>query len=201
MLRFEEENHKYFWNDQEVPSVSQVLKTVGLTRNYDGVDAFYRDRGINVHKALHYYAKGSLDEDSLDPDHIAPYVRAFKKFEAEKKYTVLSTEVPLYSRALGFAGTIDQTAGFIPKEGIGITDLKVTENSDKAADLQLCAYAHLCFENYGWWPSFRLVLELHKDESYRPIYYKTDPKIWSSVMDVYNWKIARRSNAETKEAA
>lgn len=194
MLSFNAEGHKYFWDGVEVPSVSQILKVLKVNRSYDGVPDFYRLRGTSVHQAIDYYLRGTLDPDSLDPVEIAPFFRAFKNYEETKKYTVLSTEVALYSKKYGFAGTIDQTAGFLDQDGIGITDLKVTEQSDKAADLQLCAYAQLCFENYGWWPRFRLVLELHKDETTRPIFYKTDPTIWDAVMRLYSWKSTRRTN-------
>lgn len=195
MLRFEPEAHKYFWNDKEVPSVSQILKGIGITRDYEKVDEFYRLRGTYVHQAVQFHVKRTLDEDTLDQENVLPYLKAFKKFESEKGYKVSASEVPLYSEQYGFAGTLDQLGSFDYGEE-GITELKATENSDKAADLQVCGYAQLYFENFGKWPFFRMVLELHGDETSTPIYYKTDPTIWDSVMNLWKWKTTRRKKDE-----
>jgi len=195
VLSFDVENHKYYWNNKEVPSVSQILKKIGITRDYEQVDEYYRQRGVFVHQAIQYYVKGTLDEESLDGENVLPYVRAFQDYEQGNRYVARKTEVPLYSEKYGFAGTIDQIGCFDTKyETDGITDLKVTENSDKAADLQLCGYAVLYHENFGEWPAFRLALELHGDKTAKPIFYKTNPqKLWEAVMVLYHWKVTRRS--------
>lgn len=196
-LVFNSEGHRYFFKGREVPSVSQILKTIGITRDYGKVDPFYRERGTYVHKAVEFHVKQTLDEDSLDQQNIVPYLRAFQAFESSEGYLVNKTEVPLYSEKYGFAGTIDHISEFEDSGilGEGITDLKVTENSDKAADLQLCAYAILYYENYGRWPAFRMVLELHGDETSKPIFYKTDPTIWEAVMQLFAWKKTRREKS------
>jgi len=194
MLSFNAEGHKYFWNGKEVPSVSEILKTIGITRDFERVDPFYRERGKFVHQAVEFHVKHTLDEESLDQENVTPYLKAFKKYESKEAYLVRKTEVPLYSQKYGFAGTIDHISEFADSRfpGLGIADLKVTEKSDKAADLQLCAYSILFFEHHSYWPSFRLVLELHGDETTTPIFYKTDPKIWDAVMELYAWKKTRK---------
>lgn len=196
MLTFNPEGHVYFWNGKEVPSVSAILKSIGITRDYDRgfVDPFYKERGKFVHQAVEYHVKGTLDEDSIDQENVLPYLRGFQKFEREEHYVVNRTEIPLYSQKYRFAGAIDQCGEIIKHLDEGIVDLKVTEKSDKAADLQLCAYAHLYHENFGKWPSFRMVLELHGDQTAKPIYYETDPQIWGAVMDLYRWKTTRRKS-------
>lgn len=199
MLTFNAEGHKYWWNGKEVPSVSQILKTIGITRDYERVDEFYRQRGIYVHQAIMFHGKHTLDEATIDAENVLPYVRAFQKFESDEGYLVKESEVPLYSQKYGFAGTIDQIAEFWDSGylGLGITDLKATEKSDKAADLQLCLYAVLFYERYQYWPAFRMVLELHGDGTPVPIFYKTDhEKLCKAIMELYNWKKTRRTKNE-----
>lgn len=189
MLTFNSEGHVYFWDGKEVPGVSQILKGIGITRDFDRVDPFYRDRGIFVHKAVQFHIKKTLDEASVDPDNVLPYLKAFQSYESAGKYVPHGTEIPLYSQKYGFAGMIDQT-GHLPEfREEGITDLKATEKSDKAADIQLCLYAVLYHENYGNWPAFRMVLELHGDQTATPIFYDSDPEeICGAVMTLWKWK-------------
>lgn len=193
MLTFDATLHKYYWNGKEKPSVTQILGAIGITRSYEGVDQFYRDRGTLVHQAIHYDIKGTLDEDSVDKENVLPYLEGFRRFRAGHPYFPLISEVSLYSEEFGFAGTIDQIGRIDPSDGPGLVDTKITESSDKAADLQLCMYAQLYFENYQHWPSFRMALELHGDGSAKPIFYKTDPIICKALMEIYRWKTTRRS--------
>lgn len=198
MLLVDAETHTYRWNNKEVPSVTQILKAIGITRDYERVDPYYKERGTLVHQAIHFYIRGTLDEGSVDERNVRPYLNAFKSFEKNEGYTPQASEIPLYSKKHKFAGTIDQLGTLAGCHGVGIIDLKATENSDKAADLQLCGYAQLFYENYGHWPAFRMALELHGDGSNKPIDYTTHPKIWAkSVMELYRWKITRRPRQST----
>lgn len=196
-LEFFEDGHIYKWNGTEVPSVSKILKTIGITRDYERCDPYYRERGTLVHQAVHYHVKGTLDEESIDQENVLPYLDGFRRFEKAQPYAAYHSEVPLYSERFGFAGTIDQIGSLDGSLGLGITDLKVTESSDKAADLQLCLYANLFFEKFHYWPEFRMVLELHGDGTTRPIFYKTNPKIVKSLMEIWKWKTTRRSQSIT----
>jgi hypothetical protein len=194
VLTFNPEGHIYFWNGKEVPSVSQILKSIGITRDFDRVDPFYRERGTYVHKAVEFHIKNTLDEESIDHENVWPYLKAFQTFESTEGYCVKHTEIPLYSRKYGFAGTLDHLAEFEDRRflGEGIADLKVTERSDKAADIQLCLYAELYYENYGKWPAFRMILELHGDKTAKPIFYTANPrKICNAIMRLYEWKITK----------
>ncbi len=198
MLTFKEETHQYFWNDKEVPSVTQVIKAIGITRDYTQVDEFYRQRGLLAHQAIDFHVRGTLDESTVDPE-IAPYLAAFRGFEKARPYVPRETEIPLYSQEYGFAGTIDQLGTVDNEPGVGVTDLKITENSDKAADLQLAGYSILVAENYGYWPAFRMALELHGDGIAKPLFYHGSPKkLWEAVMTLWEWKQNRRSKTNTR---
>lgn len=110
MLTFDAENHKYFWDKKEIPGVTEIIKKIGVTREYAGVDDFYRVRGTHVHKAIDLYLHGKLDEASLDPE-LIPYFNAFLSFEKKFKPKPIATEVKFVSRDKKWAGTIDFYGG------------------------------------------------------------------------------------------
>jgi hypothetical protein len=149
---------------------------------------------LEIAQAVEFHIKNTLDEESIDHENVWPYLKAFQTFESTEGYCVKHTEIPLYSRKYGFAGTLDHLAEFEDRRflGEGIADLKVTERSDKAADIQLCLYAELYYENYGKWPAFRMILELHGDKTAKPIFYTANPrKICNAIMRLYEWKITK----------
>src|ERR1035437_68029 len=103
-LRFEAEKHEYFIGKKKIPSVSSILQKVGLTKNYDGVDPYYRDRGVATHKAIELYLKGILDPTSLDIA-IKPQFEAFLSYwDKHMKENILALEVPMVDLSAPFAG-------------------------------------------------------------------------------------------------
>lgn len=77
-FKFIEENHTYWLDDIQIPSVTQVLPY-----NFFGNDSEYnKDRGSKVHKMIELYNMKNLDEESLDPI-LIPYLQGYKKFVAE----------------------------------------------------------------------------------------------------------------------
>src|ERR1035437_3351149 len=133
-LRFDPEAHKYWIGKKRVPGVSEIMQKVGLTKNFDGVDPFYRDRGIATHKAIELYLKGILDPTSLDPA-IKPQFEAFLQFwDKHMNEKILALEVPMVDQAATFAGTPDLITD------AAIYDWKCSKAHDKVAELQGQAY-------------------------------------------------------------
>lgn len=108
-----DEEHRYWWNGKRVPGMNEVLKAVGIAKNYpENGDPFYRERGTAVHLAIDLYVKGTLDEESLDPIIIPYFNQARKWLDARHaveicKYRSDGTEMMKYSEKHGVAGTID----------------------------------------------------------------------------------------------
>lgn len=189
MLTFKEDKHQYFWDGVEVPGITHILKTVGLSKPYDNVDPYYRDRGKAVHKAIELDIQGDLDLSTLHEDCV-PYFKAWKGFVKKTKYSPLLTEKRLYSKSKRYACTIDNYGTYKKKHLL--VEIKCTENSDKASDLQLCGQEFALIEN-DFPVELKLVLELHKDESFTPIVSETPKIVWGGVMDLYEWKLKKRN--------
>jgi hypothetical protein len=143
-LVYDDALHQYTYNKIIVPSVTQVMKTRGLTKNYSGIDPAVvntaRIRGKAVHKAIELYNQDNLDESQLDIE--IPYFNAYKKFEEEYQPIVLQSELQLMSLDWWYAGTMDMVLAI---EGrIGVVDTKCTYTLDKdATQIQLAAYKQL----------------------------------------------------------
>lgn len=184
-LRFDPEKHQYWIGKKRIPGVSEILQKVGLTKKYDGVDPFYRDRGIATHKAIELHLQRNLDITSID-DAIRPQFDAFLKYWDQHKYEkILALEKPM-SFNNSFAGTPDVVTD------TAIYDWKCSKNHDKVAELQGQAYIQLAiFQG----PEFILskpfiVVELHDDGTFAEFNYGNGFEQWSSVLDLYQWRCA-----------
>lgn len=91
-MTFDEAAHEYRANGVVVPSVTQVLKSLGYA-DYSMVplDVLERKRQIGslVHQACHFYDEGDFDESDFDK---FPVVK--KRFEAYKKFRTVTGYVP-----------------------------------------------------------------------------------------------------------
>lgn len=182
-LVFVEEGHKYFFDGKPVPSVSAVIKAVGLGRNYEGVDTFYRDRGIAVHRAIQLYLKGTLDEESLDPV-IFPYFRQAKEWidinvSKNKEWGAFyESEAMKYFPDIGVAGTID----LIYEDRI--YDWKTSKSVDAATEIQGAFYKVLAGGKH-----FSAIQLDGTDGPAKEIPYEAGPELVDAVMTLYKkWK-------------
>lgn len=176
MLRFDEEKHKYFWNEKEVPGVSAMLQKVGLSKDYKGIDPFYAARGTALHLCIKLYLEGTLDEESIDPI-VQPYFQGFLAYWAKHKHKPVNIEEPMYSEDWGFAGTPDLVCENI------IIDWKSSKDHDRVAELQGEGYKVLV----GRPIKFRVV-QFPGDGSYEIFDYGDGIKYWESIQNLYQWK-------------
>ena len=166
-LEFIEKGHKYLWDGEEVPSVSEIIRF--LTREvYQEPDKVLMDtaadRGTRVHKAteeLDRFGTTSCDGD------IDGYVSAYVKFHEEHDVEWSLIEQPFYNAACGYAGTLDR-AGMLDGKPV-IVDIKTTKTISAKHKLlygtQLTAY------KYAWdyvTPDL-YVLQLKDDGTYKLI--------------------------------
>jgi hypothetical protein len=179
MLTFKEDTHQYFVDGKEVPGVSHVMKTLGLSKDYTGTDDFYRDRGTAVHKAAELYLTERLDESSLDPE-IIPFFEGFKRFWEAHRHPLPYVEHMLYSESLGFAGSIDLVTDTI-------WDLKCSKSPDVAAEVQGALYQYLWEENFKQKLPFRVVRLPWESEKDTLSYEPTDENLAPATMILYRW--------------
>jgi hypothetical protein len=190
MLTFQEKDHRYFWDGIEVPSVSQVMKTLGISKDWGATPQYYRDRGIAVAKAIELFLKGTLDESSLDPV-IVPYLEQFKSWLQgnPKLGGLVLSEEKYYSKKLAYAGRIDLV---INKS---IWDVKCSKKFDKESlwqyQLQGCAYRQLMEENFGVDLPFKLLQLDGSNEKAKVIELTGKKDLWTHAMELYNAKSGR----------
>lgn len=171
MLTFDAGPHVYFWNDDIVPGVTDVIRgAIGdpFERVAPEILEHARQRGTAVHKACELDDAGNLDEDSVD-FRIRPYVAAWRKFRAQFRCEVVMAESALYSRVYGYAGTPDVVIE-LPNFEQAVVDRK-TGLPGPAAALQTAAYQVLAQEN-GLRPTRRFALRMLPTGQYRFDEYK-----------------------------
>lgn len=181
-LEFDEASHTYTVDGVVRPGITDILKKSGISKDYDGVDTFYRDRGIAVHLAVKFFLNGTLDESTLDPVCL-PYLEGFERFWHQVKSSRFEgSEIPLFSPRLLFCGTLDLIVNGT------IYDMKCSKDPDPASEVQGAAQQVLWDENCGVELPFR-VLQLPGDGTYKVIDYgPRSPNLWDGVMEVYRWK-------------
>jgi hypothetical protein len=101
--------HTYYADGQVVPGVTNTLKEAKIV-DYSTIPQDVLQaaawRGTLVHRALHWWALGTLDMDSLDPA-IAGYVAAGIRFHEESRFEIANVEQMVYESTYGYAGTFD----------------------------------------------------------------------------------------------
>lgn len=150
-LRFDVAAHRYTVGALELPSVTQILKRVGISRPWDDVPAAVlaekRAIGQAAHAAAHYYDEGTLEAGTVDP-RVEPYLQAWIDFRENTGFTPVLLETPLQHSGLLIAGTLDR-AGYFAKfadadpTDLHTVDLKCGNPVDAGAQWQTAAYAEM----------------------------------------------------------
>jgi hypothetical protein len=101
--------HEYYLDGQLTPSMTQVLRDMGLVR-FPGVPDFIleraRMRGSAVHALCHYANERDLDESSIDEAYRG-YLEAWRRCVDERQIVPLLCEHRVASRRHRLTGTID----------------------------------------------------------------------------------------------
>jgi hypothetical protein len=187
MLIFDPVPHVYTWDGVPVPGVTSILQST-LGHGFASVPEwrleYARNRGVAVHKACELDLAGSLDEDSVDPA-IAPYLKAWRAFRRLHRPRIIASEMPLYSRINGYAGTADFI--FDNGAGFGVVDIK-SGASGTRAQLQTAAYAHLVEAKYSLRPMSctRYALELRANERFEFVPHIHGAQDWRDFLSCLN---------------
>lgn len=185
-IGFNEERHEYRVNGLIVPSVTQVLSSVGLP-DLSGVPAdlleWKAGLGTAVHKATELDDAWDLDEDYLDPA-IMPYLQAYRRFKLESKFKAVLIEGKVYHNIFGYAGTFDRT-GFLNNKKV-LIDFKTGLTDPRVVGPQTAAYVEAGEMKYFT----RYALKLNKDATYRLIRLdnKMDFQIFLNALNIYKWR-------------
>jgi hypothetical protein len=179
---FDEATHTYAVAGRVLPSVTQILKAVGIID-----DSYYApgsdERGTAIHLACQLDDEGDLDESTLDPA-IRPYLNAWREFRATlDNHDLMRIEQRLADPVLGFAGTIDRIVPFnaIRAE---IIDIKSGAPEPWHA-IQLAAY-QLLAKTTGK----RTAVYLSADGTYklRNFGCGEDRNVFLAALAIWNWR-------------
>jgi len=153
-FQFDFNSHRYTYDGNEEPSVTQLLQEFGLI-DFTGVP---RDRiehkrqiGTAVHLACRYLDDNNLDESTVAKP-LVPYIEAYKKFREIVPFEPNDelTETPLRSKKWRFCGTPDRQGLWTCHVGgeEALVDLKCTWVMYRSVGPQLRGYKILIEENY-----------------------------------------------------
>ena len=196
VIDFDAETHAYSVNGKKYLSVTQILKSCGLTADFSlvkpAVLEHKRAVGVAVHQATHYLDEGDLDLSTIDPL-VAPYVRAYEQFKREAGFTPHYLETRVWNPTWNYCGTFDRL-GMTSDGWQVLLDLKCGNPEDAAAGLQLAGYQD-AYERFplpmpGHKGLLRWAVWLREDATYRSIAYRDhrDLGLWRACVQVANFK-------------
>lgn len=167
---FDEAEHIYLVDGQEVPSVTTILQPLS-NRAYSSVNPsvleYARNRGAAVHEALEVYDLGGALEATPET---APYISAYLDFCEVYRPKWTEVEQIVYDEYFGFIGTLDRVGRLNGTER-AIVDLKTSQPTKEAlvsVCIQTTAYT-IAYDFKNFDEIKRYGLFLNKDGTYRVV--------------------------------
>ena len=139
-LEFDESTHTYRVDGVQLISVTTALKTarvIDYSMIPQGVLRSAARRGTLVHRAVHYWLDGDLNEATVDPM-IQGYVDAAKRFIDDTRFVPMHVEMRDWHPTHHYAGTYDLD-GLMNGQDMATVDWKTGVIMDGHA-AQLAAY-------------------------------------------------------------
>ena len=183
ILTFDEDLHEYRLNDRKIPSVTQILASLGFID-----DSFFtlesRERGRKVHKITELYDDDSLDMETVDP-RLKGYLDAWISFCKATSFVPTMIEKRVFNSHLFYAGTLDRK-GVNGKGKSVILDIKSGVPANWHA-FQCSAYT-LCED-----ADELLTVYLKEDGKFRVEEHEKKKSIngWLNIVQTYNIREGR----------
>lgn len=146
--------HIYTLNGRTVPSVTQILASVGVATDFEAIGSrspHWRDAidlkrqiGSVCHADCHAWDDGDLDLAEVDPL-VRPYVDAWIEFRRNLQFVPDTRERIVFHPALWYCGTLD-AIGTIGNGRRILIDVKTGNPDNAGAQFQTAAYnaAYYC---------------------------------------------------------
>jgi hypothetical protein len=144
MNTFDPIKHQYFINGRPVPGVTSVLRD--LIPGWSASD-WYLERGRIVHQCAAGIACGKRYDTGSQID---GQVAAITRFYAEVKPAVLDVEMPVYSMAHQYAGTLDLLTYKPGTDALMVLDFKSSLTLSVAYQTAAYAIAHPGRKDIRW---------------------------------------------------
>lgn len=185
---YDEENHKYYVDGEEKPSVTEIASPISFERLnalQQSLVERAKARGSRCHELFEEYLLiGELDIEEIETEYI-PYVQQFILWAKTYRPKVIYTEKQMFGSE--FCGTCDLVCKIDGK--IIIVDYKCTSSTDKKSlSVQLEGYYRLC-RSYN----------IHIDDTYY-LHVKKDGYIFKPInRDVEWFNLLLSHNKKMKE--
>lgn len=188
MLAFNEERHEYKLNGIILPSVTQVIKSAGLS-DFGDVNPDLLKRASNfgkvVHRIIELKYKGNLDESSVD-DSLKGHISQWDEFVHQFNFKSERQET-LWHHNMGYAGTIDHIGEIGDKSAL--VDIK-TGTPRESDIIQICAYGLMKYAD-------RLLIVYLSEDKYKVVEVKSKDRkkaeqVFLSCLLIYNHKKEKR---------
>lgn len=202
-LVFRPEDHSYWLGNVKLPGITRILADLGYYKGSQFFTEDSRQLGQAVHTAcrladelcgLCETADEALETISLHPA-LIPYLQGWLLFRKEMQFVSRNWEVPMYSKRMRVAGTVDclgHAGGTLTQKVIVDVKSWKQQGADpkRSSEIQVAGY-HMMAQEMGlldseWSSSFSLsgverwVVKLPGDGRYR-VYKCTSPSDFSIV--------------------
>lgn len=168
--------------------VTECIRLCGLM-DLERADEFALKRGEYVHKAIKAFCRGTLVEESIDAEHVAPRLESFRAWLRQSGAKVADTELEVYNEAMGYRGTLDALVSVNGR-------LYVVDWKNGAAQawhgLQVGGYAMAWVAEHGGPTPARA--NLYLDSEGKPATFverkdRADFDVWKAVITLANFKV------------
>lgn len=195
-IDFNVERHEYRLaaTGERIRSVTDALSVV---TNFDKVPPEILERarifGHHVHKTIHYFCIGDLNEALLTPD-VRARLFSFKRFLHETHFEVSHSEEVVVDRSNRYCGTLDLRGRHLRRgrRRRALIDLK-SGAVPKTVGPQTAGYQYACEDP----PELRFALQL-AENSYRliPLTAAEDYSFFISCLNVFKFSLKENPYAE-----
>ena len=186
-LTYNEETHTYTLNGVELPSVTQIITSIGLV-DYSMISKdlldYKADIGRKVHKTIEYHDNNELDDSELHPL-LKNYLEQWKKFKKDFRFHIVESEIKTFHPVYKYAGTVDKL-GRIDDYYV-IVDIK-SGGASPSHSIQTSAYKEMIEKNMKIKVRKRYAVYL-TEENYTVVEHKdNDLGVFLAALSIYNWK-------------
>ena len=184
-ITFDAENHQYYIDGVEVPSVTTVCRFLAYDQKSDKPLPAREaaDRGTRIHAACAAIDYGIEPEET---DDISGYLKAYCRFLKDYRPDWEGIEYTVGSAELGIAGTIDRF-GTLYDGRTCILDIKTgSQLHDAPLRAQLTGYKRLLAIDRGFYPDHLYALQLSKDGTYHLREVRQDDELLNACIYINN---------------
>jgi hypothetical protein len=186
MLRLDPEKHIYYWDERRVDGLTSTIDEAGLISTY--ASEWYKLRGTALHLATEFNDRGTLDENSVDPE-IHGYLESWRKFRIEQNYTPdpqVGIEHKFYNSVLMLGMKIDRLPGPLDLKTGAPEEWHILQVAVQWATLIGDGLSHLALsprdvylDHDGGPPSVKNYTQVEMREAYR---------VYASMLHFLRWK-------------